>query len=110
MSKFGVGVGEDFPVDEKKSEEAAAPPGEAAASEARCCGGSRSEQHEAWRNWRHQKRDEWRARKRAMREQFRREFAGEGHREHAKHVAGSLAVAALAIVGLAALFGHRRHD
>ena len=95
MSKLGVGVGEDFPVDER-------------AQETGFCGAG-TDRDEAIRKWR-QIRSEWRARKRAMREQFRREFADENHREHAKHVAGSLAVAVLAAVGLAALFGHRHHD
>jgi len=95
MSKFGVGVGEDFPVDEQ-------------AQETEFCGAGTG-RGEAIRKW-HQMRCEWRARKRAMREQFRREFADENHREHAKHVAGSLAVAVLAFVGLAALLGRHHHS
>ena len=99
MSKFGVGVGEDFPVDEQAQGQE---------QESGCCGGG-MDRDEAIRKWR-QMRSEWRARKRAMREQFRREFADEGHREHAKHVAGSLAVAVLAFVGLAALLGRHHHS
>ena len=98
MSKFGVGVGEDFPVDEQAQGPAQEPGG---------CGAM--DRDEAIRKWR-QMRFEWRARKRAMREQFRREFADDEHREHAKHVAGSVAVAVLALVGLAALIGRHHHD
>jgi hypothetical protein len=114
MSKFGVGVGEEFPVDEEeKREEAAAAPGEDA--DPCCCGpgsrfgGSHAERREAMRRWRHQMRSEWRARRRALHEQFHREFAGEIHGHDARHVVGRLAVAGLALIGLAAPF-HHRHD
>jgi hypothetical protein len=114
MSKLGVGVGEEFPVDEeKKCEETAAAPGEDA-DPCRCgpgshFGGTRAERREAMRRWRHQMRSEWRARRRAMHEQFHRKFAGEMHHHDARHVVGKLAVAGLALIGLAALF-HYHHD
>jgi len=108
MGKFGVGVGEEFPVDEKAKREDDGPS---------CCdgmpngGGSREERREAWRRWRDQTRAEWRSRKRTMREQFHHEFADKAARHHGRHpMAGKLAVAGLALVGLAALFGHRHHD
>ena len=110
MGKLDIGVGEEFPLDEQARRESA---GEHTADAASGCdygpnfGGSRQEQREAWRRWRHQMRAEWHARKHAMRDQFRREFSDEHHRHH---VLGSLAVAGLALVGLAALLGHLHHD
>lgn len=104
MSKLGVGVGEDFPVDDS------AP----AQEEGGCC----RDRHEAFRQWREQKRQwhrmrhEWRARKAAMREQFRREVLGDGlapderHHRQMHHIV----LGALALIGLAALFSaHRDH-
>jgi len=111
MSKFGVGVGEEFPVDENVASQENGETGG-------CCG-TRGERlhaaarqwHEQKRQWRRQKRAEWRERKQAMREKFHREFIGDGeaqaaHRSAARH----LAVGALVLVGLAALLGHRHHD
>ena len=92
MSKFGVGVGEDFPVDEQ-------------AQETEFCGAGTG-RGEAIRKW-HQMRSEWRARKRAMREQFRREFAADADHHHR---AGTLALAGLAVIGLAALLGRHHHS
>jgi hypothetical protein len=102
MSKIGVNVGEDFPVDE------GAPPN---TSEPEGCRGNRAEAFRQWHarkhQW-HQKRAEWRARKRAMREQFREEFGRGGHFRGQR--AGHLALGVLALVGLAALLGFAHHD
>ena len=115
MSKFGVGVGEDFPVDEKTQQEETP-------SEQGCHGngfrfrhgGAHHEQHEAWRRWRQQMHADWRARKHAMREQFRRgqwEAPEAGPAEHDRHrpQPHHFVIGALALIGLAALFG-RHHD
>jgi hypothetical protein len=110
MGKLDVGVGEEFPLDEQAKREGAA-------DGPSCCEhgpnghGSREEQREAWRRWRHHMRAEWHARRHAMREQFHREFAPDAeHEHHRHHMIGKIAVAGLALVGLAALFGHRHHD
>ena len=101
MTKFGVGVGEDFPVDDSTPE--------AAQEDGGCC----RDRHEAFRQWREQKRQwrrmrhEWHARRAAMREQFRREFFGDTERQH-RHFHHAV-LGALALIGLAALFSHRDH-
>ncbi|MDE2164692.1 MAG: hypothetical protein KGJ53_16145 [Alphaproteobacteria bacterium] len=121
MSKFGVGVGEDFPVDEKAQQEDTLH-GDDASSDPGCCGrgfhrhhgDSHADHHEAWRRFRHQMRAEWRARKRTMREQFRRGAweasdahpAGDDRHGPRPH---HFVIGALALIGLAALLG-RHHD
>ena len=107
MSKFGVGVGEDFPVDDT----APNPEQDDRAQEhfAAWC-----EQKRQWRKMRH----EWRAKRAAMREQFRARHghhhhdaddgvvADDRHKRHVHHVV----LGALALIGLAALFNaHREH-
>ncbi|MDE2112264.1 MAG: hypothetical protein KGJ79_14055 [Alphaproteobacteria bacterium] len=117
MSKFGVGVGEDFPVDEKAQREDS-PVGEGASADPCSCGpsfrarygGSHDDHNEAWRRFRNQMRAEWHARKRAMHEQFKRgewqaPDAGDRHGPRPHH----FVIGALALIGLAALFG-RHHD
>ena len=108
MGKLGVGVGEEFPVDE--GAQAGSEPGG-------CCGGGdRNEAFHQWREqkrqWRHQMRAQWRARRQAMRGRFRDEFGANDdvRSEHFHGHAQHLAFAALVVIGLAALFGHRRHD
>ena len=121
MSKLGVGVGEEFPVDEEKKREEAAPLGEGASSDPWCSGpgfgprfgGPFDDHHEAWCRWRNQMRAEWQARRRAMREHFRSELHGEEdteapHRHHPRPY--HLVIGALALIGLAALLGHRHHN
>jgi MYXO-CTERM domain-containing protein len=122
MSKLGVGVGEDFPVDEKAQHEDSSH-AEDVPPDPGCCGphfrsrfgGSHADQHAAWRRFRHQMRAEWRARKRAMREQFRhgeweasdaRPADDDRHGPRPHHIL----MGALALIGLAALLGHRHHD
>jgi len=100
MGKIGVGVGEDFPVDEGAQESVA---GE------KPCGGRREalrQRREQKRQWRRQMHAEWHAHKDAMRDRLRREFHDEKGAHHARH----LALGALAVIGLAALLGHRHHD
>ena len=108
MSKFGVGIGEEFPLDE----ETRPPPG----AEETCCGSSKEWQNrralrrEAWRRLRDQIHAEWHARARAMAEQYRQRDPVEpmdGSAERSTHV-HHLVIGALALVGLAALFGSRR--
>ncbi|MDE2183605.1 MAG: hypothetical protein KGJ78_11355 [Alphaproteobacteria bacterium] len=109
MSKLGVGVGQDFPVGDAPKEQSTHGEG--------CCGAESSgDRYEAWRRWQEQKRywrqmrADWRARRAAMREQFRREVCGEDDdvRRHHRVVHG-VVLGALAVIGLAALFGHH-HD
>src|SRR5437868_12898588 len=76
MSKIGVGIGEDFPVDDGK-------PREGFRSDERPQGdrdndaeyAARREAHRAWhdqrREWKRQWRDEWRARRRDFKSQFK---------------------------------------
>ncbi len=78
MSKLGVGIGDEFPIDDGKS---------AADSASRGPGGSdpdyearRAEWHrqrEAWRDQRRQWRDQWREKKRAFREEMRAQYGDE---------------------------------
>lgn len=97
MSKYGVGIGDDFPLDDGRG------PGAAGSSSA--AGGDaprddRAEfedwkrrrdewraQREAWKsqaeNWRRQ-RDEWRARRRAYRDQRRGEYYGGGSYDYGR--------------------------
>jgi hypothetical protein len=122
MSKLGVGVGEEFPVDEeKKRDDAAAPLGEGASSDPWCCdpgfgprfGGPHDDHHEAWRRWRNQMRAEWQAHRHAMHQHFhnRQPAEGEGEAPHRYHPRPyHLVVGALAVIGLAALLGHRHHN
>ena len=112
MGKLGVGVGEEFPVDENVASQESGETGG-------CCG-TRGERlhaaarqwHEQKRQWRRQMRADWHAQKQAMREQFRREFMGNDDEVRAVHRSATrhLAVGALVLVGLAALLGHRHHD
>jgi len=108
MSKIGVGVGEDFPLDE------GAPPNPSESEpEHEHCHGDRAE---AWRQWCEQKRQwhqmraEWRARRHALRQRLREQFRREGAGEHEWHgpKPQHLAIGILALIGLAALLFH--HD
>ena len=108
MSKFGVGVGEEFPVDEE-------PRATQEDEGERCCGhGAHEARREAWRRekWRRFKRQmhaEWRARRHAMRDAFdRREDVEAVYDPHARRV-HNLIVGGLAMLGLAALIGVLRH-
>ena len=97
MSKIGVGVGDDFPVDDGQGRNTGSepPPGDDRAEfeEWKRRRDDYRAQREAWRaqreDWRKQ-RDEWRARRRAFRDQLRGEMRdafrddryGNGYRYH----------------------------
>lgn len=100
MSKVGVGVGEEFPVDEQNKSDQH--------TEAGCCGhGTHEARREAWHRFRHQMHAEWHARRRAMRDAFggREEAMHDFRRDHLHH----LIIGGLAVVGLAALLNHLHH-
>ena len=111
MSKLGVGVGEEFPVDEQNRPQ---PEQSRPEDEAGCCGADwhrrREMRREAWRRFRHQMHAEWHAQRRAMRDSLRRQDGVEPldvlHDRHLHH----LVIGALAVIGLAALFSHHRRD
>jgi hypothetical protein len=99
MSKIGVGVGEEFPVDETKPAEGGAP-------------GSQDEdraRYRAWREEREKMRSEWREKKRAFREEIRqrwRERFGDrpyGDFDHHHHHHRIVPLAIVAGIGLIAL-------
>lgn len=98
MSKFGVGVGEDFPVDENKSETGAEDLGH--------CHRGHHGRKEAWRKFRHQMHEEWHARRRAFRDGLNDRDAVEAIRQHHLH---HLIVGGLAVLGLAAIIAGLRH-
>lgn len=110
MSKIDVSVGEDFPVDPPQEHEQHG-------NDGGCCGrhGAGGDGYEAWRQWREQKRQwrrmraEWRARRHAMRHQFRREYWDRSAPHHDRLV-HSLVLGALAVIGIAAIFGGHHHD
>ena len=107
MSKLGVGVGEEFPVDEQNR------PQPEQKEESGCCGADwhrrRALRREAWRRFRHQMHAEWHACRRTMmgeREGVEPLDAAALHERHLHH----LVIGALAVIGLAALFSHHRRD
>jgi hypothetical protein len=104
MSKLGVGVGEDFPLDEEKARQVG--------EESSCCGTEwhrqRAQGREAWRRMREQMRAEWRVRRRAFRDGLHRQDdveAMDGLRERHLH---HLVIGGLALIGLAALLSRHR--
>lgn len=107
MSKIGVGVGEEFPLDE----EARAKQEDVADDERFCAHDFRAARRHAWRKFRRQMREEWHARRHAFRE-ARRDARRDGveaiHDLHGRHL-HHLVVGGLAMIGLAALFGILRH-
>ena len=98
MTKFGVGVGEEFPVDDR-------PQSESGSQEEthRCGRRGHRERHDAWHQFRDQMRSEWRARRRAFRESMGRaegpDFVEALRRPHVQKVV----IGGLALIGLAAL-------
>jgi hypothetical protein len=82
MSKIGVGIGDEFPIDDGKTAEAPHGPGYDPDYEAR-----REEwrrQREAWRDQRRQWRDAWREKKHAFCEEMRARY-GDDYRDHDWH-------------------------
>lgn len=84
MSKYGVGIGDDFPLDDGRGPAAGGPNDAPRDDRAEFEDWKRRRdewraQREAWKsqaeNWRRQ-RDEWRARRRAYRDQRRAEYHG----------------------------------
>ena len=114
MSKIGVGVGEDFPVDEQnRPQPEDHPHGE---EREHCCGEDwhrqRQARREAWRRFRHQMHEEWHTRRRAMRDRMRHqddvEILGPETLRHRQ--LAHLVIAGLAILGLAALINHHSRN
>jgi len=95
MSKIGVGVGDEFPIDDSQSGPQNPPPPEGDAEAWRAWSHEQRahwrefgrQQHDYWREHRHQWKDDWRAKKRAWREQRRAQFAQafEGHHYRHQH-------------------------
>ena len=108
MSKIGVGVGEDFPVDEKNRSETETQP---EVEDLGTCHSRNQARHDAWRQFRHQMHEEWHAKRRAFRDRLNeREGVEAIHDFREKHL-HHLIVGGLAILGLAAILtGLRRRD
>lgn len=103
MSKFGVGVGEDFPVDE--NDKTQGPEVEDLGN----CQGRHRARHKAWHQFRRQMHEEWHARRRAMRDAWNERDPVEAvHDIRTKHLHHIL-IGGLAMVGLAAILGAMRH-
>jgi hypothetical protein len=104
MSKIGVGVGEDFPVDEKKRPETETGP---EVEDLGTCHSRNDARREAWRRFRRQMRDEWHAHRRAWRggERDGVEPIDDFRERHLHH----LIVGGLAVLGLAAILASLRH-
>lgn len=77
MAKIGVGVGEEFPINDRPENGGAeSGPGPDARQE-HCCGWDSDEDYEDWRAWREERRarrHEWRARRREWRRRYREEM------------------------------------
>ena len=84
MSKLGVGIGDEFPIDDGKpaGEFASRGPGHDPDYEARHAEWHR--QREAWRDQRRQWRDQWREKKRAFRAEMRASY-GDDFDHHGWH-------------------------
>jgi hypothetical protein len=115
MSKLGVGVGEEFPVDEPKPDEGRPPESNREGAPA---GKTEDEDYARYRAWREQRRrehDEWHARKRAFKEEVRkraREFREEIRQRAREHFGDDYHFdhyrrhgVVLRVLGLAALAG-----
>ena len=104
MNKYGVGVGEDFPLDEEQPQ-----PG---AEDFRRCEeeweNSRDKAFRSWRRMRRQMRADWRARRRAMHRRFSESDPVEAMDALNDRRVHHLVIGGLALIGLAALFGLNR--
>ena len=103
MSKIGVGIGEDFPVDENPREQTEG------VEDLGTCHSRHEGRRKAWRHFRHQMHAEWHARRRAMRDAFNEREAVEAMHDFREKHLHHLIIGGLAVVGLAALFGALRH-
>lgn len=100
MSKIGVGVGEEFPVDENPRND------NASGSEDECRGHGRG--RGKWHRFHHM-HQQWHARRDAMRGRFHRRFGADAmHGFNERHM-HHLIIGGLAMIGLAALLGALRH-
>ena len=104
MSKIGVGVGEDFPVNEEPRDHT-----EPEVEDLGDCRGGRQARREAWRRFRHQMHAEWHARRRAWRDHLHDRDPVEAMAEFRGRHLHHLIVGGLAVVGLAALLGALHH-
>ena len=102
MTKFGVGVGEEFPVDEQNR-----PQSESGADSDqdghRCGRGGYRARHDAWHQFRDQMRAEWRARRRAFRDSMGRHDGADVIDDLRAHHVHKFLIGGLALIGLAAL-------
>lgn len=106
MSKIGVGVGEDFPVDEKNRPETESQP---EVEDLGNCHSRDEARRAAWRRFRRQMHEEWHARRRAWREgRGERDGVEAIHDFRDKHL-HHLIVGGLAVLGLAAILASLRH-
>jgi hypothetical protein len=106
MSKIGVGVGEDFPVDEKNRPETENGPD---VEDLGTCRGRHDARREAWRRLRHQMHEEWHARRRAWRDGLNERDGVEAiHDFRGRHL-HHLIVGGLAVLGLAAILASLHH-
>ena len=116
MGKFGVGVGDDFPIDEGKPREAAPPESNRDYEKEREEWRKRREewhrQRDEWREKRQQWRNEWRKRRRAFREEMRARYGADfeyddhwrwyGDSHHLFRILGILALIVVTIM----IFSH----
>lgn len=102
MTKFGVGVGEEFPVDEQNR-----PQQESGTEGDRegCRWGRRDHRagHDAWHQFRDQMRAEWRARRRAFRDSMGSHDGADVIDDLRAHHVHKFLIGGLALIGLAAL-------
>ena len=116
MGKFGVGVGDDFPIDEGKPREAAPPGADPDYDKEREEWAKRREewhrQRDEWREKRRQWRDEWRRKRREFRAEMQARYGGDYSDDHRSHWYGGphhifqvLGVLALIVVTIM-IFSH----
>ena len=100
MTKFGVGVGEEFPVDEQDRVES----GAGSDHDGHRCGrGDYRARHDAWHQFRDQMRAEWRNRRRAFRDSMGRQDGADVIDDLRAHHVHKFLIGGLALIGLAAL-------
>lgn len=102
MSKIGVGVGEDFPVDENGKPEPDV-------EDLGHCHHRRRARKEEWRHFRHQMHEKWQARRRAFRDGLNDRETIEAIHEFRQRHLHHLIVGGLAVLGLAAIIAGLRH-